>query len=385
MSNDLLASLGLEFVDPYSISKGLKKLKPTEEPQIFSVISKLPGMERTIITFNQHDFYNQIKRKIRCSGGACCAKAAELNEFLKSLPENDERKRQNCRRQKRYIIPVVVYQGKSAQAYGGPIEIRYLDLSDSTYRDWDQARSTVNEDIAPFYERDFVMTQGAQIKMVPKITHLENRAKWLTDPAINAEVMAAVSAPDFIENFVKTVPVLLQEDEFLEAWESAKKTQTAAESAIAQAAVQPMVQPAIQPAVRPMIQTTVQPAVQTAPQPAQVVQPAIQPAVQPMVQAPSMPVQPQVAFTPQNVINGSFSAGTLTNTVTPEAAINMGATPIDMTSMQPQIAQPASVENTAIPVQPAPAPVQSSPAPSTVEISLDGIGDLQSIIDNLPQ
>jgi hypothetical protein len=131
-----------------------------------------------------------------------------------------------------------------------------------------------------------------------------------------------------------------------------------------------------------MVQPVIQPAIQTAPQPAQVVQPQIQPAVQPMMQAP---VQPQVAFTPQNVINGSFSAGTLTNTITPEAAINMGATPIDTAFAQPQITQPVAVENTAIPVQPAPAPAQSNPAPSTMEISLDGIGDLQSIIDNLPQ
>ena len=63
--SDLLASLGLEFVNPNAVTKGLKALKPSDEPQIFSVISSIPGLENTVIRYQQHDFFNQIKRKIR--------------------------------------------------------------------------------------------------------------------------------------------------------------------------------------------------------------------------------------------------------------------------------------------------------------------------------
>jgi hypothetical protein len=403
--SDLLSSLGLEFVNPNTISTELKQLKPGDEPQIFSVILQAPGLENTTIKYKRHNFYNQIKRNIRCTGGACCVKADELNDFLSKLPEGDLRKRQKPKAQTRYILPVVVYQGKSAQAYGGPVEVRYLDIAEATYVSWDKNRAAVNEDNCPFYQRDFIMTADAQMKSVPNMTHLENRAKWLTDPALNAEVMNILQNPNFIKDYVDVVPKKLEEPEFLNLWKAAmsQPQQTVAEQVLQQTAqhVQPVIQQLVQPTIQPVVQPTIQPVVQ----PTQIsVAPAVDMSVinnpaptvqeiapQPVNVVPSnqvpinvgLPLSPtsaaapstDVPFTPQNIINGSYNAGSLVNTVTPENIVNMA----------PVTLAPSEVVEAVQPAQPAVAPAPTPVSTSQSEISLASIGDLDSIINSLPQ
>ena len=412
---DLLSSLGLELVDPTTINTGLKQLKPSDEPQIFSVILGIPGLENTTIKYSRHNFYNQIKRNIRCSGGSCCVKAQELHDWLAKLPEEDQRKRQKPLAQTRYILPVVLYQGKTAQAYGGPIEVRYIDISAPTYIKWDQARAAVNEDIAPFYQRDFIMTQDASIKGVPVMTHLESKAKWLTDPALNAEVRDIISSPDFIQDYVKVVPPKMSEEDFLHAWNTAMsaKAQTVAEQVVNQQAT---IQPAVSmPSItnisaqipQPIQATPVQPiavdmnAINTpaptvqaeAPQPVQVapvqstpVQPVqpVQPVNQqvpintgiPVTTTPATNPSVDVPYTPQNIITGAYSTGAPTSTVLPESVINM----------QPVQLAPAEAVNPQT-VAPAPTPAAPTPAPSTSqsEISLTNVEDLDAILKSLPQ
>lgn len=399
--SDLLSNLGLEFVDPTTINTGLKQLKPSDEPQIFSVILGIPGLENTTIKYSRHNFYNQIKRNIRCSGGSCCVKAQELHDWLAKLPDDDQRKRQRPLAQIRYILPVVLYQGKTAQAYGGPVEVRYIDISAPTYIKWDQARAAVNEDIAPFYQRDFIMTQDTSIKGVPVMTHLESKAKWLTDPALNAEVRNVISSPDFIQNYVKVVPPKMSEEDFLNAWNTAMaaKTQTVAEQAV-NANQQTVIQPAVSmPAMtgvsvqipQPIKVTPAQPVnvdmntptstvqVET-PQPVQVapVQPT-QPINQqvpintgiPVTTTPATNPSVDVPYTPQNIITGAYSTGAPTSTVLPESVINM----------QPVQLAPAGAVNLQT-VAPAPAP---APSTSQSEISLTNVEDLDAILKSLPQ
>ena len=56
----------------------------------------------------------------------------------------------------RLIIPCsFTIKEKQFKAYGGPIEVRFINIAEAIYKDWDSARSAVNEDIAPFYQRDF--------------------------------------------------------------------------------------------------------------------------------------------------------------------------------------------------------------------------------------
>lgn len=424
--SDLLASLGLEFVNPNAVTKGLKSLKPSDEPQIFSVISSIPGLENTVIRYQQHDFFNQIKRKIRCSGGACCQKAKDLGEWLNTLPDDDLRKRQRPYAQTRLIIPVVLYQGKTIQAYGGPIEVRYINIAEAVYNKWDSARSAVNEEIAPFYQRDFIMTSDPNMKGVPIMTHTESKAKWLTDPAINAEVLKIASDPEFINNYVKIVPARLDEQEFLGMWNAAMNSQTAAEKAVAQKAQAP-IQPAVsvpgtavqfptqdtaykidmsvlntpqinavQPTVQPMVQPAVQQIVAPQPQPVQVQPVAPAPAPAPAQEVPQvalntgMPMTqtnvqptPEVAYTPQNIINGSYTTATLNNVVSPESIVNMQPVSIAPANIVEQV-QPAQAQPVVVT---APAATEVAPAPMTSqsEINLNDIGDLDAIINSLPQ
>ena len=405
--SDLLSNLGLEFVDPTTINTGLKQLKPSDEPQIFSVILGIPGLENTTIKYSRHNFYNQIKRNIRCSGGSCCVKAQELHDWLAKLPDDDQRKRQRPLAQTRYILPVVLYQGKTAQAYGGPVEVRYIDISAPTYIKWDQARAAVNEDIAPFYQRDFIMTQDASIKGVPVMTHLESKAKWLTDPALNAEVRNVISNPDFIQNYVKVVPPKMSEEDFLNAWNTAMaaKTQTVAEQAV-NASQQTIIQPAVsmpsmtgvsvqipqpiqvtpaQPinvdmnvmnTPTPTVQVeTTQPVQVETPQPVQPTQPINQQVPIntgiPVTTTPATNPSVDVPYTPQNIITGAYSTGAPTSTVLPESVINM----------QPVQLAPAEAVNPQT-VTPAPAP---APSTSQSEISLTNVEDLDAILKSLPQ
>lgn len=397
--SDLLASLGLEFVNPTSINTGLKQLKPSEEPQIFSVILNTPSLPNTMIKYDRHNFYNQIKRNIRCSGGACCAKARVLEDYLAKLPEGDQRKRQKPKKQTRYVLPVVVYQGKSASTYGGPIEVRYIDISWSTYKDWDTARAAVNEEVCPFYQRDFIMTQDTSIKGVPVITHTENRAKWTVDPAIQQEVLNIVTDPKFVENYVKVIPPIIEESEFLAMWDSAMNQATMAEQALAAAAaIQPAIsqpqinmQPQIMAQPQVMPQMLQQPVNTTPVEPVQAVQPvnptpiaeSVAPAEIPvnmgipMTQTPVTPIA-DVPYTPQNIINGTYTTATLTNTVAPETIVNMQPVSLAPAEALSHVTNPAPQP---VNVQPA----QAAPALAQSEISLADIGDLDSIINSLPQ
>lgn len=417
MSTDLFTNLGLQFVNPTEVHSGLKLLKPSAEPQIFSVILRTPTLANTMIKYERHNFYGQLKKFIRCNGGACCVKANQYSDWLKSLPEGDPRKKQsNPKSQTRYMLPVVLYQGKNANVYGGPIEVRYIDIAWNVYTQWDQARAAVNETIAPFYERDFIMTEDSQIKGVPVMTHLETRAKWLTDAAINAEVMKIIGDPKFAEDYVKKVPAQYSDSDFLHMWNVAMQSQVAAQTeaekmlqqqpvqqttplqaiqpvqlspapvqvAPQQVAVQPVQQPVdmnVMNTAPVLAQTIAQPEVNPVQQPDQLVQP-----VQPMptmglpVTTTTSEASVGVPFTPQNIITGAYSTGGTVNTIEPAAIMNMA---------------PASV-----PVQPAPTPIQSipqqpvqpaaeqtapTPAPMQAEIELANIGNLDAIINSLPQ
>ena len=81
----------------------------------------------------------------------------------------------------------------------------------------------MNAEIAPFFERDFIITCKKDMKSVPAFNCLETRAKWYTDPQINTEVRAIVDAPDFADKLVAKVPKLYSDEEFLNMWNSAVK------------------------------------------------------------------------------------------------------------------------------------------------------------------
>jgi hypothetical protein len=387
--SDLLSSLGLEFVDPYNANAGLKQLKPQDEPQIFSVITQIPGMPNTVIKFPQH-YFEQLKKRIRCHGGSCCIKAAELKEALSKLPDDDKRKRFDGKRQYRYLFPVVLYQGKSAQAYGGPVEIRYMDISGFTYNEWDSARDAVNADIAPFYERDFILTKKSPQMPSAQMHHLESRAKWLTDPALHEEVMKQISDPTFVENYVKVIPPKMTEEEFLAAWNAATaqatSQQTIAEQVLNNSAQSPIIQPAV---AQPQIVVPPITATQSvAPTPVEPQQVSVTPVAQvplnigiPITQS-TAPQNTNVPFTPQNLINGTYNAGTLTNTVSPADVVNMQPVSLAPASIVEQVTPAAvtPVQTTAIPTE-----AKAAPATSQSEISLADIGDLDAIINSLPK
>lgn len=411
MSEDLLSNLGLEFVNPTAINTGLKQLKPSDEPQIFSIILSIPGLENTTIKYERHNFYNQIRKNIRCSGGTCCVKAQELNDWLSKLPDGDERKRQKPLAQTRYILPVVLYQGKTAQAYGGPIEVRYIDIAKPTYIKWDQARSAVNEEIAPFYQRDFIMTCDPNIKSVPVMTHLESRAKWLTDPTINAEVMAILNNPNFIQDYVKVVPPKMNDSDFISAWNASMHKTTVAEQVLNNEVIKPAIAPnfeinqnvlsAQQPISVPNIQSapTEQafkldmnaantPQIMVQENSAQSVE--AKPAEPAQTVAETVPINvglpttsinttpnTNVPFTPQNIINGTYSAGALTNTITPEAVVTMQ--PVTLAPAQVVEQATNNIEATSVNTNTAEVPTTSQS-----EISLANIGDLDAIMKNLP-
>ena len=300
------------------------------------------------------------------------------------------------------MIPVVLYQGRSIQSFGGPVEVRYIDISAYSYSKWSNARNAVNEDLVPFYERDFILTEDPDIKGSPVINPLETRAKWLTDPALNAEVMRVISDPNFTDSYIQRVPKMYSENEFLSMWNAAVKnqmeSQTEAEKAVTGAAtvyVQPavptqIVPPRIEPVyaasnvIPEPIQTTtvqniqpVEPTLQNiAPQPV---------TIQPIQATPTnlgLPVtqtktetNTNVAYTPQNIINGSYSVGGINNTIAPEAIVNM----------QPVSVTPNEVLEAAKQTQEAPVASGETPTMSQTEINLNTVQDLDSIISQLPQ
>lgn len=403
MADDLLGSLGLEFVNLMDIDTGLKQLKPMEELQIFSPILSSAHNKNLALPYKRHNFYGLLKRNIRCNGGVCCTKAKLYDNWINSLPDSDPRKKQSsAKEQERFIIPVVVYTGKSVQNYGGPIEIRYLDLSRYSYQnDWLPGANAVNTEIAPFFERDFIITCKKDMKSVPAFNCLETRAKWYTDPQINTEVRAIVDAPDFADKLVAKVPKLYSDEEFLNMWNSAVKAmaedKTEAEKAVAAQQIQPAI--AINGYSAQPIQ--VQPMQVQPVQASQLVQEAVAP--QPVqatglpLTSVSQPVNTNVPYTPQNIINGAYQAGGLTGVITPEAAINMQPTQVAPQPVQAAVVQePAqdatqSVQTAAPqqePVQTAVQPVQEQAPASAIsqsEISLSNIQDLDALLGNIPQ
>ena len=74
--SDLLASLGLEFVNPNAVTRGLKALKPSDEPQRNFQYSNIPGLEKYCNQISSARFLqSESKEKIRCNGGSCCQKS----------------------------------------------------------------------------------------------------------------------------------------------------------------------------------------------------------------------------------------------------------------------------------------------------------------------
>lgn len=432
MSDDLFANLGLQFVDITQINTGLKLLKPGPEPQIFSVILSTPTLQCTALPYWRHNFYSVIKKNIMCNHGACCEKAKQFKAWLDQLPENDPRKSTaKPTAQKRIMLPVVVYTGKSVSAYGGPVEVRYFDISEWHYSTWANARNAVNEEIAPFWQRDFLLTLDEQKKNNPAITHLETKAKWLTDPTLNAEVMKIISSPEFVKDYSQKVPKSYTDTEFLAMWNANIKNvvsgSTAAEQAINTAATNTIMQQQT-PIAMQQTQTVLKPAysldnsvlntppimvqaqpiqaesVQTVAQPIQAEQVQVQP-IEPQI-APepiqTQPVQAQpinmglpvtqietkpsvdVPYTPQNIINGSYSTGGVISTVTPESVVSMQ--PVTLPSVNPEPVQMQPVQSQpATPVQPeqSVAPTAQTPVTSQTEINLNQVQDLDKIISQL--
>ena len=369
------ADLGLQFVDPYNEHVGLKALKPQNEARIFSIITSIPGMPSTFIKFYQH-YFDQLRKKVRCTGQNCCLKAYEVKTMLDALPEQERKGKSDGKRQLRYIFPVVVYQGSDARSYGGPVEIRYMDLPGTSFNQLQNAASTVNEEIAPLFERDFMLTRDPSKTMpVPVINHLECRAKWLTDPVLNAEVQKQLE--DFVPKLLEVIPKRYTEEEFNKMWEEAKSAQSIAQTVAAQA---PIVN-------TPNIISPVQPI----PAPAQV-QPIQVAPVQPVQAANPVPATiptPSAQFTPQNLINGGFTLPTVQNTVTPVQNIvtpeSLVATPAVNPAPVVNPAPEAAPQIQVPPVQAETTAPASTPVMAQTEINLDSIGDLTSIINNLPK
>jgi hypothetical protein len=94
------------------------------------------------------------------------------------------------------------------------------------------------------------------------------------------------------------------------------------------------------------------------------------------------PQNTNVPFTPQNLINGTYNAGTLTNTVSPADVVNMQPVSLAPASIVEQVTPAAvtPVQTTAIPTE-----AKAAPATSQSEISLADIGDLDAIINSLPK
>ena len=61
--------------------------------------------------------------------------------------------------------------------------------------------------------------------------------------------MKIVSSPDFINDYVKNVPAMLDDHEFLNMWNAAMNSQTAAEKAIAQRTQAPIQPTVVTPAI----------------------------------------------------------------------------------------------------------------------------------------
>lgn len=418
MSTNVLASLGLEFVNPYEVKLGLKRLKPSAEAQICAPIMSVPGVfESTLIKYKEHNFYDVLKKRIRCTGGSCCAKARDYMNFLDTLPDTDPRKRGRCSAQERVIFPVVLYQGKTIQAYGGPIEIRYMDLSLATYTKWVEKSASVNAEIAPFFERDFLLTYASATMKDAELSHLETRAKWLSDPAMSAQVMKELTDPGFLENYVRAVPVQMSEEDFLKAWSegivNAQQAQTAAEAATTmQPAIntmqmmngyipgqspipQPMqIQPQavpISPIAQPIQMQSIPQPVQLQPQQLQAQQ--LQPQ-QPQLIVPQNPIptvaQP-VMETPQPV----QVTPVLQSQPAVETPQTVQVTPVSQPIVQEvvptTIAQPleptvaVTPEATVPTTETATAATPVTPAMTQQEISLSNVQDLDAIIKNLKQ
>lgn len=354
------ADLGLQFVDPYNEHVGLKALKPQNEARIFSIITSLPGLPSTFIKFYQH-YFDQLRKKVRCTGQNCCLKAYETKMMLDALPEHERKGKSDGKRQLRYIFPVVVYQGGDARSYGGPVEIRYMDLPGTSFNQLQNAASTVNEEIAPLFERDFMLTRDPSKTMpIPVINHLECRAKWMTDPVLNAEVQKQLE--DFMPKFLDVIPKRYTEEEFVKMWEDAKSSQSVAQTVAAQT---------------PIVSTpNIISPIQQIPAPAQIVQPVqVQPVPPAPVQAqpvPPAPVQAQ-PFTPQNIITGTYAIPQTSNVPATETSVIPTSVP-----------QAVSIESLVEPTT-ANTSVPETPSMAQTEINLDSIGDLSSIINNLPK
>ena len=117
-----------------------------------------------------------------------------------------------------------------------------------------------------------------------------------------------------------------------------------------------------------------------APQPVQVQQVVEPQPSEPVVAPQPAFTAPEVPFTPQNVINGTYNTGSLTGTIAPEAIVNMQPVQLNQPVIQPAPAAAEVVAPTEV------APVQQAvPAPSQSEINLTDIGDLDAIINSLPQ
>ena len=220
----------------------------------------MPGLPNTILTFDQH-YFDQIRRKVRCWGGSCCVHALQTKAIYDSLSQEERKGKSAGTRTTRVFLPVVVYTGNNVRSYGGPVELRFLDLAYNTFCTWANAQNTVNEEVAPFWERDFMLTRDTGKTMnVPVFNHLESRAKWLTDPAITAEVQRLVSE-DFISKYLDCVPKSFSDAEFEDLWTNAEKSKTVAQT---------MVQQQNLVAQTPIAQTVATNNVQPTPQPVQV-------------------------------------------------------------------------------------------------------------------
>lgn len=364
MTEDLFSSLGLTLVNPTTNVGGLRRLKQNDEQQFIAYIPRIPGCNQDpVIQYRQH-YFSRLQKTVRCNGGACCIKAQESDAARERLPESEKAKVRSAKAQTRYMFPVLLYTGTSMSNYGAPVELRYMDVSWSVFNEWQEGRELVNNEIAPYFERDFILTKSninGTSMVVPKLTACESRAKWLTDPAINAMVQELLSKEGLLKEYVDKVPKQYTEEEFNAMWEASKPAMTAAQTAIMQQANQTagLSQPIVQ-------------------------QPIVQP-IQPMQVQPVQPVQPlgqqpmQVAYTPQNII-----AGTYNNTspvVTAESAINQAPS----VSAEQVLQATTPVAQTPIQTTPAAPAEATAPSVSQTEVDLSSIGDLDAIIASLPQ
>ena len=236
--------------------------------------------------------------------------------------------------------------------------------------------------------------------------------------------MKIISSPEFVKDYSQKVPKSYTDTEFLAMWNANIKNvvsgSTAAEQAINTAATNTIMQQQT-PIAMQQTQTVLKPAysldmnvlntppvmaqtqpvqaqpVQTQPVQAQPIEPQIAPEpvqTQPVQAQPintGLPVtqietQPSVdvPYTPQNIINGSYSTGGIISTVTPESVVSMQ--PVILPSVNPEPVQMQPVQSQPVtPVQPeqSVAPTAQTPVTSQTEINLNQVQDLDKIISQL--